>query len=71
MSILIKGMEMPANCAECDFCGGLIMPDEIYTCDCPAETSHGRNITTAIEKDERPNWCPLVEVEESKEYLIM
>lgn len=59
MSIIIKGMEMPAMCAECDFCGGLIMPDGIYCCDCPSERIHGENITRAIEEDCRHPNCPL------------
>lgn len=62
MSILIKGIEMPSMCAECDFMGGLIMPDNIYTCDCPVDVIRGRNITRAVEEDCRHPDCPLIEV---------
>lgn len=64
MGVYIKGMEMPAMCSECDFCGGLILPDNIYTCDCPSEKIHGKNITRAIEEDCRHPNCPLIEVPE-------
>ena len=65
MSILIRGMEMPYGCADCDFCGGIIMPDGIYCCDCPTEASHGKNISDAINNDTRADFCPLIEVSES------
>ena len=62
MGVLIKGMEMPYGCADCDFCGGIIMPDGIYYCDCPAEASHGKNISDAINNGARADFCPLVEI---------
>lgn len=62
MSVLIRGMEMPFECAECDFCGGLILPDGIYCCECPTEASHGKNISDAIDADTRADFCPLIEV---------
>jgi hypothetical protein len=70
MSILIRGMEMPYGCADCDFCGGIILPDGIYCCDCPAEASHGKNISDAIDNDTRADFCPLVEVKEPHGRLI-
>ena len=61
MSVLIKGMEMPETCFECDFCGALAMLDTVHFCDCPVV--HGAiNITQAIEDDVRHPDCPLVEV---------
>ena len=62
MSVIVKGMEMPYQCAECDFCGGIIMPDGIYCCDCPSEASHGKNISDAINNDTRADFCPLIEL---------
>lgn len=67
MSVLIKGMYMPSMCAECDFCGGLVLPDNIYTCDCPTEVIHGADITQAIDEDYRHPNCPLVDVSEESE----
>lgn len=62
MSVIVKGMEMPYGCTDCDFCGGIIMPDGIYCCDCPTEASHGKNISDAINNDARADFCPLVEI---------
>lgn len=72
MSVLIKGVAMVSSesCAGCDFCGGYIMPDGIYTCICPSEISYGRNITENIVKDNKPDWCPIVEVPDSHGRLI-
>lgn len=70
MSVLINGMKMPYGCADCSFCGGLILPDGIYCCDCPAEASHGKNISDAINDDTRAEFCPLVEVKEPHGKLI-
>ena len=62
MSVILKGMEMPYGCADCDFCGGIIVPDGIYYCDCPSEASHGKNISDAINNDTRADFCPLIEL---------
>lgn len=59
MSTIVKGMTMPDMCAECDFLGGLIIPDGIYVCDCPVDVIHGRNVTEKIENDCRHPDCPL------------
>jgi hypothetical protein len=78
MSVLIKGMEMPESCEECDFC--IAIPDDSYFCDCPV-IHGGLNITQAIEDDVTHPDCPLVEVptlhgrlmlrtEDGKEYEI-
>lgn len=58
MSVLIKGMEMPENCYECpclrhDSIDGM----RAYQC----------NITMILHDgigDGRPDWCPLVEIQE-------
>ena len=57
MSVILQDVSMPDMCSECDFCGGLIMPDGIYTCE-----RTGHNITNSIEYDCRNADCPLVEV---------
>ena len=63
MSILIKGMYMPRMCSECAFMGGLICPDNVYTCDCPVEDDVcGVNITQAVDEDCKHPDCPLVEI---------
>lgn len=62
MSVLIKGMKMPYMCSECDFCGSLIMPDNIYVCECPVDGMHGQNITRAMNEDCRHPNCPLSDV---------
>lgn len=59
MAVLIKNMEMPDSCVECDFCGGMIMPDEMYVCDFPTDEAHGKDISENIENDTKPSWCPL------------
>lgn len=54
MSVLVKGMEMPKGCGIC--------PCSIYG-DCDAVEPRKR-LTAKYRwsADERPNWCPLVEV---------
>ena len=69
MSVLIRGMEIPYGCANCDFCGGIILPDGIYCCDCPAEASHGKNISDAINNDTRAEFCPLIEIPPHSELI--
>ena len=49
MSVLIKGMKMPDNCAVCP----IMNPDEGY---CEVKQKRADNIW------DRPNWCPVVEV---------
>lgn len=68
MSVLIRGMSGYGCCADCEFCGGLIMPDGIYTCDCPP--TRGMNITRAIEEDCKSPDCQLVELPEKHGRLI-
>lgn len=61
MSILIKGMDMPKCCTECSCCR-----HDNWN----GETAHQCNvslITFGAEDenwiyDQRPNWCPLVEI---------
>lgn len=68
MSVLIRGVSGYACCADCEFCGGLIMPDDIYICDCPP--TRGMDITRAIEEDCKHPDCPLAELPEKHGRLI-
>ena len=64
MSVLIRDMEMPKNCAECRFCvNGFTDEAPMYECAC--ETYE--NVSVLVDDhgkpfDFRPDWCPLVEV---------
>ena len=68
MSVIIKGMSDYECCADCEFCGGLIMPDGIYTCDCPP--TRGMNITRAVEEDCKHPDCQLAELPKKHGRLI-
>ena len=68
MSVLIKGMSGYECCADCEFCGGLIIPDDIYVCDCPP--TRGMDITRAIEEDCKHPDCQLAELPEKHGRLI-
>ena len=46
MNVIIKGMEMPKNCDECGF----------------EHRAYCFLVDTVIESNDRPDWCPLVEV---------
>lgn len=61
MGVIIKDMNMPKSCFNCAFCSPLVIPDEIYFCDCPV-VSDALNITDAVEWEYRHPDCPLVEV---------
>lgn len=50
MTVLIKGMEMPKNCGECQFCH----TENFETWCCPTERED-------ILYDAIPEWCPLAE----------
>lgn len=54
MSILIKGMEMPENCAYC--------PCEHYECGLMGDEHNGVDVTAYFEGDKRHPNCPLIEV---------
>lgn len=52
MSVLIRGMKMPKNCAECP-----CLDDEYFWCKAVNRQPDDENI---IER--RPDWCPLIEL---------
>lgn len=56
MSVLVKGMEMPMNCDECNMYVGTA-----YAPGCLIE-SNGIPNRYNYDPKERPDWCPLVEV---------
>lgn len=77
MAILIKGAKMPESCAECHFQKGPVFGvtnDENgdYFCSAPNGEAHGRFCSAYCypDSDDRPDFCPLVEVPEGHERLI-
>ena len=62
--VLIKGMEMPKNCAECRFCvNGFTDDAPMYECACESY----ENVSVLVDDhgkpfNFRPDWCQLVEV---------
>lgn len=60
MSILIKGMEMPTRCFNCGMCE---VDDTQILC-CVSHGSHVeyREIEEQIAIQDRPTWCPLIEL---------
>ncbi len=63
MSVLIKGMEMPLNCIQCEFVR-FDRYSKIYYC-------HETNIDIGESEEYRcPDWCPLVEIPDKHGRLI-
>lgn len=64
MSVLIKGIEMPTKCNECNFCvNGFTEDAPMYEC----AVESGENVSVLVDDygkpfDFRPDWCPLVEI---------
>ena len=64
MSVLIRGMEAPKNCAECRFCvNGFTDAAPVYECACESY----ENVSVLVDDhgkpfNFRPDWCPLIEV---------
>lgn len=59
MSILIKGMEMPKNCASCPY-----IERDWNRPKCHAKSQQGRNLPRTKLHECRVDWCPLVYVPE-------
>lgn len=66
MSILIRDVGIPKNCAECNFCvNGFTDESPMYEC-----AASGSEIVSVLVDDGgnpfefRPDWCPLIEVTE-------
>lgn len=64
MSVLIRGMEMPMNCDECNMYVGTA-----YSTGCNIE-SNGIPNRYNYDPKKRPDWCPLVEVKTPHGKLI-
>lgn len=72
MSVLIKGMNIPYGCANCDFVGSPIYDSKgraIYSCNVPVDGISGKDVTEQVIDmyeggggDYFPNWCPLIEI---------
>ena len=71
MSVLIKGMNMPYGCANCDFVGSPVYDSKgraICSCNVPVENLRGKDVTDhviAMYEGARmsfPKWCPLVDL---------
>ena len=80
MSVLIKGMDIPYGCANCNFVGSPIYDSKgraIYSCNVPVDGISGKNVTEQVIDmyeggggDYFPDWCPLVEISEKHGRLI-
>lgn len=57
--VAIKDMEMPKYCNDCDF-----VADSLGYCE--RATEHIPNYDFFSDTNEKPNWCPLTEIEERK-----
>lgn len=67
MSILIKDMEIPKNCRECNFCNEINFEGYLwFDFYCRAKD---KSFNLDKNKD-KPNWCPLIEIEFNEEQLI-
>ena len=55
MSILIRGMEMPKRCMDCNFGDALMGKGFCYV-------SHCKQIEDYFGRNDRPSWCPFVEI---------
>ena len=68
MSVLIKGMEMPASCFECKFSNAYGWGEDEYWCDLK-DRYLGNYYTKGKAKwyNERREFCPLVEVSDGQE----
>ena len=58
MSVLIKGKNMPPNCYLCD-----LTNDGFYLC--KATPPHPYRSLENDCEERRPDWCPLIEMEET------
>lgn len=63
MSVLIRGMKMPASCYDCDLCSESMDSERNVYWTCPV-------LNMDVEKYERMEDCPLVEVPEPHGRLI-
>ena len=81
MSILIKGMEMPSDCAHC-FAAAIGYDSPLYSscklycravdkfADCATVVTEAKTLGMLREYQGRPDWCPLVEIKTPHGRLI-
>ena len=72
MSVLIKGMDIPYGCDNCNFVGSPIYDSKgrvIYNCNVPVDGISGNDVTEKVIDmyeggggDYFPDWCPLVDL---------
>ena len=62
MSVIVRGMEMPKSCEECNFCvNGFTDEAPIYECACQSDDMVSVLVDYNGEPfDFRPDWCPLI-----------
>jgi len=60
MSVIVKGMDMPENCQECE-----CLNVEHFFCQVSGRAPKDENMVKR-----RPEWCQLVEMEENRFYLV-
>ncbi len=64
MSVLVKGMDLPGKCNECQFCvNEFTEKAPVYEC----AALGAENVSVLVDDhgkpfDFRPDWCPLVEI---------
>lgn len=69
MAILIKDMKMPSKCYNCNLCQIEKYGWGEYLYLCLAE-SESRDLRVVIDDPfSKPNWCPLVEVDDSRKEM--
>lgn len=60
MSVIVKGMDMPENCQECE-----CLNVEHFFCQVSGRMPKDENVIKR-----RPEWCQLVEMEENRFYVV-
>lgn len=80
MSVVVRGMEMPYGCANCNFVGSPIYDCKgraIYSCNVPVDGISGKNVTEQVIDmyeggggDYFPDWCPLIKLPDHHGRLI-
>ena len=62
MGVYIKGMKIPPCCNDCYFYACF---DNDKWCEAPANTLPNEGVLDCDEKKERPDWCPLQEMQQN------
>lgn len=63
MSILIKGMKMPKDCPMCPM-AHYDLGVHFRGCDIVSGKKHAMNDQEYADSDCRPDWCPLIEIQQ-------